>query len=167
MMDQPLPSGSRMPNSLNGEGVLGKALDGPIDGRARKTGYTGYDRNTTSSQSLGIEGSDQVLLSLVEMRKQQRILALEFFGFAHPEIIPSPLPFVTLNFLRTLTPEIIEFFRENGWRLEPGDSGIIYGAPLVYIEPPRFLYHLTPFFNVQNLTEQGLLTGEEARRSTS
>ena len=102
-MDQPLPSGSRMPNSLNGEGVLGKALDGPIDGRARKTGYTGYDRNTTSSQSLGIEGSDQVLLSLVEMRKQQRILALEFFGFAHPEIIPSPLPFVTLNFLRTLT----------------------------------------------------------------
>src|SRR5277367_102906 len=102
MMDQPLPSGSRMPNSLNGEGVLGKALDGPIDGRARKTGYTGYDRNTTSSQSLGIEGSDQVLLSLVEMRKQQRILALEFFGFAHPEIIPSPLPFVTLNFLRTL-----------------------------------------------------------------
>src|SRR5271156_3749849 len=103
MMDQPLPSGSQMPNSLNGEGVLGKALDGPIDGRARKTGYTGYDRNTTSSQSLGIEGSDQVLLSLVEMRKQQRILALEFFGFAHPEIIPSPLPFVTLNFLRTLT----------------------------------------------------------------
>jgi hypothetical protein len=69
MMDQRFPSGSRMPYSLNGEGALRKALDGPIDSRARKTSNTGDDGNTSSSQSLAIKGSDQVLLSLIEVRK--------------------------------------------------------------------------------------------------
>src|SRR5580658_7133559 len=103
MMDQLLPSGSRMPDSLNGEGTLRKALDGPIDGRARKATNTGDDGNTSSSQSLAIEGGDQVLLSLIEVRKQQGVLPLKFFGFAHSGIIPSPLSFVTINFLRALT----------------------------------------------------------------
>ena len=102
-MDQRLPSGSRMPDSLNGEGALRKALDGPIDGRARKTGNTGDDGDTSSSQLLAIEGSHQVLLSLVEVRKKQGVLPLKFFGFAHPGIIPHPLSFVTINILRALT----------------------------------------------------------------
>src|SRR5208337_304986 len=104
MMDQRLSSGPRMPDSLNGEGALRKALDGPIDGRARKTSNTGDDGNTSSSQSLAIEGCNQVLLSLIEVRKQQGVLPLKFFGFAHSRIIPSPPSFVTLNFLRALTP---------------------------------------------------------------
>src|SRR5208337_4917438 len=103
MMDQRLSSGPRMPDSLNGEGALRKALDGPIDGRARKTSNTGDDGNTSSSQSLAIEGCNQVLLSLIEVRKQQGVLPLKFFGFAHSRIIPSPPSFVTLNFLRALT----------------------------------------------------------------
>src|SRR5208337_4048586 len=97
MMDQRLSSGPRMPDSLNGEGALRKALDGPIDGRARKTSNTGDDGNTSSSQSLAIEGCNQVLLSLIEVRKQQGVLPLKFFGFAHSRIIPSPSSFVTLN----------------------------------------------------------------------
>src|SRR5271165_3930336 len=103
MMDQRLSSGPRMPDSLNGEGALRKALDGPIDGRARKTSNTGDDGNTSSSQSLAIEGCNQVLLSLIEVRKQQGVLPLKFFGFAHSRIIPSPPSFVTLNFLQALT----------------------------------------------------------------
>src|SRR5208283_5045720 len=106
MMDQRLSSGPRMPDSLNGEGALRKALDGPIDGRARKTSNTGDDGNTSSSQSLAIEGCNQVLLSLIEVRKQQGVLPLKFFGFAHSRIIPSPPSFVTLNFLRALTMRI-------------------------------------------------------------
>jgi hypothetical protein len=43
------------------------------------------------------------LLSLIEVRKQQGVLPLKFFGFAHSRSIPSPPSFVTLNFLRALT----------------------------------------------------------------
>src|SRR5208283_4391152 len=103
MMDQRLSSGPRMPDSLNGEGALRKALDGPIDGRARKTSNTGDDGNTSSSQSLTIEGCNQVLLSLIDVRKQQGVLPLKFFGFAHSRIIPYPPSCVTINFLRALT----------------------------------------------------------------
>src|ERR1035438_5615262 len=56
--------------------------------------------NTSSSQSLAIEGSDQVLLSLIQVRKQQGVLPLKFFGLGHPGSIPIPLPFVTINVLR-------------------------------------------------------------------
>jgi hypothetical protein len=37
------------------------------------------------------------------VRKQQGVLPLKFFGFAHSRIIPSPSSFVTLNFVRALT----------------------------------------------------------------
>ena len=116
MMDQRLSSGPRMPDSLNGEGALRKALDGPIDGRARKTSNTGDDGNTSSSQSLAIEGCNQVLLSLIEVRKQQGVLPLKFFGFAHSRIIPSPPWFVTINFLRALTVD-------NGSKPDPFEMG--------------------------------------------
>jgi hypothetical protein len=93
-----------MPDSLNGEGLLRKALDGPIDGRARETGDPGDKGNTSSPQSLAIEGCNQVLLSLTEVWKQQGVLPLKFFGFAHSCIIPSPPLIVTINFLRALSP---------------------------------------------------------------
>src|SRR5262249_15517184 len=102
LLDQGPSSASRVPDSLNREGTLSKALDGPIDGRARESGNTGDEGNTSSSQSLAIEGSDQVLLSLIEVRKQQGVLPLKFFSLAHSGIIPSPLSFVTINFLRAL-----------------------------------------------------------------
>jgi hypothetical protein len=70
MLDQRLPSGSGVSYSLNGEGRLRKALDGPIDGRARKPGDARDQSDTSSPQLLAIEGSDQVLLSLIEVRKQ-------------------------------------------------------------------------------------------------
>jgi hypothetical protein len=102
MLDQRLPPGSGVADALHGEGVLGEALDGPIDGRAREPGNPGDQGNTTSSQSLAVDGSDEVLLSLIEMRKEQGIFPLKFFGWAHSRIIPIPLGFVTPNFLRTL-----------------------------------------------------------------
>ena len=89
MIGQLLPTGSRMPDSLNGEGALRKALDGPIDGRTRKSGNTGDEGNTSSSQLLAIEGSNKVLLSLIQVRKQQGVLLLKFFCFAHSRIIPD------------------------------------------------------------------------------
>jgi hypothetical protein len=70
MLDQCLPSGSGEPYTLDGEGMLRKALDSPIDGRARKPGDTRDDGDTSSPQLLTIEGSDQVLLSLIEVRKK-------------------------------------------------------------------------------------------------
>src|ERR1035437_8509987 len=53
--------------SFRSEGALRQALDGPIDGRPRKPRKTRDQGNTSSSQSLAIEGSDQVLLSLIQI----------------------------------------------------------------------------------------------------
>ncbi len=66
-----------------------------------------------------------------------------------------------------ITSNVIEFFRDNGWSLEPGANGRIYMAPMVYINPPAFLYHLTPCSNLESIFENGLLTGEEADQRTS
>jgi hypothetical protein len=102
MLDQGLPSGSRVPYSLNGEGALRQALDGSIDGGPRKSCNTRDQGDTSSSQSLAVECSDQVLLTLIEVRKQQCVLPLKFFSLTHPGIITSPLSFVTANILQTL-----------------------------------------------------------------
>src|SRR5271157_3270856 len=83
VLDQRLPSGPRVPYSLNGERWLSKALDSPIDGRTRESGNTGDAGNTSSSQLLCIEGSDKVLLPLIQVRKQQAVFLLEFFCCAH------------------------------------------------------------------------------------
>ena len=99
MLDQCLPSGSGVSYSLNGEGMLRKALDRPIESRARKPGHTRDEGNPSMPQSLAIEGSDQVLLSLIEMRKEYGVLPPKFFDFAHPGIIASLSSFVTINFL--------------------------------------------------------------------
>src|SRR6478609_3624425 len=64
MLDQRLPPGSGVPDSLHGEGALSQALESPIDGRARETGNPGDQGNTPSSQALAIEAGDEVLLSL-------------------------------------------------------------------------------------------------------
>src|SRR5438477_9673946 len=51
MLDQWLPPGSGVADSLNGEGVLSEALHGPIDGRASESGNPRDQGNTSSSQS--------------------------------------------------------------------------------------------------------------------
>ena len=106
MLDQRLPSGSRVPYSLNGERWLSKALDGPIDGRARESGNTGDEGNTSSSQLLGIDGSDKVLLSLIQVRKQQAVFLLKFFCCAHTDSITQCASFVTIINLRALSPRL-------------------------------------------------------------
>src|SRR5262245_43950187 len=103
MLDQGLPPGSGVADALHGEGSLGEALNGPIDGRAREPSNPGDQGNTASSQALAVEASDEVLLSLIEVRKQQGIFPLKFSGWAHSGIIPTPVGYVTTNFLRTLT----------------------------------------------------------------
>ncbi len=79
-----------------------KALDSPIDGRARKSGETGDPRNTPSPQLLCIEGGDKMLLSLIEVRKQQGVFLLEFLCCAHTDSIAQRASFVTLINLRSL-----------------------------------------------------------------
>jgi len=71
------------------------------------------------------------------------------------------------NCSKIITPEIMDFFRGNGWCLEVGDNASVYMAPLIYIDPPAFLYHLTPCWNLESICENGLLTGEEADQCTS
>src|SRR5260370_42162605 len=66
-----------------------------------------------------------------------------------------------------ITPETIRFFRSIGWRLEVGGNEIVYVAPLIYLDPPKFLYHLTPYTNLKSILKNGLLTGEKAGHSTS
>ena len=103
MLDQRLPSSSRVPYSLNGERWLSKALDSPIDGRTRESGKTGDAGNTPSSQLLCIDGSDKVLLSLIQVRKQQAVFLLEFFCCAHTDSVTQWASFVTIINLRALS----------------------------------------------------------------
>ena len=66
-----------------------------------------------------------------------------------------------------ITPETIQFFRSIGWCLEVGDNEIVYMAPLIYLDPPKFLYHVTPYTNLESILKNGLLAGKEAGRCTS
>src|SRR5271166_4799328 len=108
VLDQSLPSGSGVPYSLNRERWFSKALDSSIDGRTRESGNTGDAGNTSSSQLLCIDGSDKVLLPLIQVRKQQAVFLLEFFCCAHTDSVTHRASFVTIIILRALT-TIIEF----------------------------------------------------------
>src|SRR5271157_2311981 len=103
VLDQRLPSSSRVPYSLNGERWLSKALDSPIDGRTRESGKTGDAGNTPSSQLLCIDGSDKVLLPLIQVRKQQAVFLLEFFSCAHTNSVTQRASFVTIINVRDLS----------------------------------------------------------------
>src|SRR5208337_842480 len=102
VLDQRLPSSSRVPYSLNGERWLSKALDSPIDGRTRESAKTGDAGNTPPSQLLCIDGSDKVLLSLIQVRKQQAVFQLKFFCCAHTDSVTQCASFVTIINLRVL-----------------------------------------------------------------
>ena len=102
VLDQRLPSGSGVPYSLNGERRFRKALDRPIDGRTRESGNTGDTGNTSSSQLLCIDGSEKVLLPLIQVRKQLTVFLLEFFCCAHTNSIIRYASCVTIINVRTL-----------------------------------------------------------------
>src|SRR5208337_1541947 len=102
-LNQRLASGSGVPDSPKGEGALRKALDRPIDGRARKTSNTGDDGNTSSSQLLGVERSDQMLLSLIQVRKQRVEFMLKLFCCAHASSIAQRALHVIIIVLHALT----------------------------------------------------------------
>src|SRR5271157_5877903 len=103
VLDQSLPSGSGVPYSLNGERWFSKALDSSIDGRTRESGNTGDAGNTSSSQLLCIDGSDKVLLPLIQVRKQQAVFLLEFFCCAHTDSVTHRASCVTIIILRALS----------------------------------------------------------------
>src|SRR3954453_3169843 len=103
VLDQRLPSGSAVPYSLNGERWLIKALNSPIDGRTRESSNTADAGNTSPSQVPCIDGSHKILLSLVQMGKQQAVFLLEFLCCAHSDSITQCTSFVTLINLRALT----------------------------------------------------------------
>src|SRR5208337_4100729 len=75
-----------------------------IDGRARKTSNAGDDGNTSSSQLLGVERSDQMLLSLIQVRKQRVEFMLKFFCCAHAGSIAQRALYVSVILLRALRP---------------------------------------------------------------
>ena len=83
-----------------------KILNGTIDGRARESRHTGDEGNTSSPQLFGSDGSDKVLLSLIEVREQRSVFLLKFFLFAHTVSITWGASFVTLSILRTLSTHV-------------------------------------------------------------
>src|SRR5437868_65189 len=79
-----------------------KVLEGTINRRAREARDTGDEGDTPSPQLFGIDGSDKVLLSLVQMGEQRGISLLKLFLFAHAGSITRASYFVTINILRDL-----------------------------------------------------------------
>src|SRR3984957_12636524 len=79
-----------------------KAPDGTIDCRAGESGSTTNKGNSSPPQLFSIQGGDKVLLSLVQVRKQQGVFLLKFVSGAHSSSIAEPSPFVTPNDLRAL-----------------------------------------------------------------
>ena len=77
-----------------------KAPDGTIDCRAGESGSTTNKGNSSPPQLFSIQGGDKVLLSLVQVRKQQGVFLLKFVSGAHSSSIAEPSPFVTPNDLR-------------------------------------------------------------------
>jgi hypothetical protein len=66
-----------------------------------------------------------------------------------------------------ITPLIVNWFKDRGWIVDVSDRGWIYIAPFECLPPPRFLYHITPEANGESIRLRGLLTGQEAGRSTT
>ena len=87
MVDCRFSSGSIVPNTLQGNGRLAKSLDGTIERRAREPAGTSDQRETTSPEIFRIASSNEVLLSLVQMRKQHGVFLLKFFSRTHVVII--------------------------------------------------------------------------------
>ena len=103
VLDQRLPSRSGVPYTPNGERWLRKTLDSAIDSRTRESGNTGDAGNPSSPQLLCIEGGDKVLLSLIQVRKQQAVFLLECFGCAHTKSITQWASIVIFINFRDLT----------------------------------------------------------------
>ncbi len=80
-----------------------KILNGTRDGRARESRHTGDECNTSSPQLFGIDGSDKVLLSLIQVGEQRSVFLLKFFLFAHTVSITRGASFVTIIILQALT----------------------------------------------------------------
>ena len=80
-----------------------KILNGTIDGRARESRHTGNEGNTSSPQLFGIDGSDKVSLSLIQVGEQRSVFLLKFFLFAHTVSITWGASFVTIINLQALT----------------------------------------------------------------
>jgi len=53
-------------------------------------------------QLFGIDGSDKVLLSLIQVREQRSVFLLKFFLFAHIVSITWGVSFLTIIILRAL-----------------------------------------------------------------
>ena len=88
MFDQFLASGSGLPDPINGEWRLTKALNGTRDGGTRQTRGTDHEGNPSSPQLFRINGSDKVLLVIIQVREQQVVFLLKFFNGSHPDMLP-------------------------------------------------------------------------------
>ena len=91
-----------MTEALDGERRLMKALHGTIEGGARQARNTGDQSDASSPQLFRIDGSDQVLLMLIQMREQHVVFLLKFSNGTHTDSIPRRLSSVTIIYLRTL-----------------------------------------------------------------
>ena len=77
-----------------------KVLDGTINGRARESRDTRDEGDASSPQPFGVEGSDEVLLPLIEVGEQRGVSLLQFLFSAHTGSIPRGGSIVTAIILR-------------------------------------------------------------------
>jgi hypothetical protein len=67
-----------------------KILDGTIERGAREASGTSHEGNSSSPQLFRIKGSDKVLLSLIQVWKQQGVFLLKLVSCVHTDSIAEP-----------------------------------------------------------------------------
>jgi hypothetical protein len=64
-----------------------KIQNGPIDGVTGESGGPSHEGNSSSPQLFCIESSDKMLLTLIQMRKQDGVFLHKFVGRTHTNSI--------------------------------------------------------------------------------
>lgn len=113
MCDQLFPSRSGLTDPVHREGTLLKIPNRTIDRGTREASGTGHERNSSSPQLFRINGSDKVLLSLIQVWKQQSVFLFEFVRCVHTNSIAELSAYVTTIYLQALTLEKVEYNCDN------------------------------------------------------
>jgi hypothetical protein len=112
----------------------------------------------------GFQKATEVLTEMVNAGHGWQI------GTASPRQLPWGLPEylgVAFNLGQNeVTTEKLAWLQERGWIAQVFKDRIIL-APVVFVNPPRICFHVTPTENLSEILENGLLTGGLAGRSTS
>src|SRR5262249_60200294 len=89
VLDQRLGTRSGTADSSQRQGRLVQIVEGFIQRRASKAGGPSNEGDPSSPQPFGISGSDEMLLSLIQMGEQHGILLFEIVLCIHAPRLPN------------------------------------------------------------------------------